>query len=78
MNTNELVACIDAELTRLTKARNLLLGGSGTEGGRTFRVRIAAKRTLSTEARKRISEAQKKALGQDQKGCEVTRTLPTA
>lgn len=60
MNTNELVASIDAELSRLTEARNLLLGGSGREGGKTPRVRIASKRILSTEARKRISEAQRK------------------
>jgi hypothetical protein len=60
MNVNELVASIDAELSRLTEARNLLLGESGTEGSKPLRVKMTAKRKLSPEARMRIAEAQRK------------------
>lgn len=34
MNTPELIAAIDAEISRLQQARKLLAGGRGTRGGK--------------------------------------------
>ena len=51
MNTPELIAAIDAEISRLQQARKLLAGGTGTRGG---------KHVMSAEGRARISAAQKK------------------
>jgi hypothetical protein len=51
MNTSELIAAIDAEISRLQQARKLLAGSTGTRGG---------KHVISAEGRARISAAMKK------------------
>jgi len=51
LNTSELIATIDAEITRLQQARKLLAGSTGTRGG---------KHVISAEGRARISAAMKK------------------
>jgi len=53
MNTSELITAIDAQISRLQHARNLL-GGTNSTGTRK------PKRKLSAAARARISAAQKK------------------
>jgi hypothetical protein len=53
MNTEQIVAEIEAEIARLQKVDALLRGVSSSRAGRT------GKRTLSVAARKRISDAQK-------------------
>jgi hypothetical protein len=53
MNTEQIVAEIEAEIARLQKVVALLRGVSSSRAGRT------GKRTLSVAARKRISDAQK-------------------
>ncbi len=55
METKQIIAELDKEISRLREARALLTGGS-------IRVRAAStkRRSLSAEARKRIAEAQKK------------------
>ena len=55
MNTSELIAAIDADISRLQQARKLLAGSTGTRGG---------KRVISAEGRARISAAQKKKRGE--------------
>jgi hypothetical protein len=52
LNTFELIAAIDAEISRLQQARKLLAGGTGTRGGK--------RGSMSAEGRARISAAQKK------------------
>jgi hypothetical protein len=52
MNTDELVAALNQEISRLEEAKRLL---SGDNNGAA-----KPKRTLSAEARKRIAEAQRK------------------
>jgi hypothetical protein len=51
MNTPELIAAIDAEISRLQQARKLLAGSTGTRG---------SKHVMSAEGRARISAAMKK------------------
>jgi hypothetical protein len=51
MNTSELIASIDAEISRLQQARKLLAGGIEMRDG---------KRVMSAEARARIATAQRK------------------
>lgn len=58
MITSELIAAIDAEISRLRQARNLLSGSTGTRGG---------KHVISAEGRARISEAMKKQWAQRKK-----------
>jgi hypothetical protein len=68
MNTAELIAAIDQELSILREARNLLTGNGGMvhRPGRppatsfSFGNRPRKKRFLSTEARAKIAAAQKK------------------
>jgi hypothetical protein len=75
MQTTELLAAIDGEISRLQQARNLL-GGHETGNGRiktkpgpkpkalasgeTGNGAVIRKRVLSPEARKKIADAQKK------------------
>jgi len=54
MNTSELIAAIDAEISRLQQARKLLSGGGTGTGKR------GGKRVMSAEGRARISAAMKK------------------
>jgi hypothetical protein len=58
LNTSELIATIDAEITRLQQARKLLAGSTGTRGG---------KHVISAEGRARISAAMKKRWAQRKK-----------
>jgi len=64
METKQLLAAIDEEISRLTQARSLLTahgGGTGTRGGKSaFPKTGTVKRILSPEARKRIADAQRK------------------
>lgn len=68
MNKATVLAFLDAEIERLQQARQLLSSGeSGSFGlgrpGRTFRSGMTGgrrRRHMSAEARRRISEAQKK------------------
>ncbi len=59
MNTAELIAAIDAEISRLQQARKLLAGVTGTRGSKPG--------TMSATARARISAAQKKRWAQQKK-----------
>jgi hypothetical protein len=62
MNTSELIAAIDAEISRLQQARKLLSSsgtGSGTRGSK--------RGAMSAEARARISAAQKKRWAQQKR-----------
>lgn len=56
METSSLITAIDQEIARLTQARELL---AGTRSTATFTGR-PPRRRLSPEARKRISDAQKR------------------
>jgi hypothetical protein len=57
MDTNQILAEIDSEIRRLEEAKALLAGTSTTKA---VRPGTRKKRTLSTEARARIAEAQRK------------------
>jgi hypothetical protein len=58
METKQLLAAIDEEISRLTQARSLLAGGAlKVKGGSSVG---NGRRALSPEARKRIADAQKK------------------
>jgi hypothetical protein len=59
MNTAELIAAIDSEISRLQEARKLLAGGTATRG---------RKRVMSAEGRARISAAMKKRWAGKRKG----------
>jgi len=61
MNTSDLIAAIDAEISRLQQARKLLSGSTGARGG---------KRVMSAEARARISAAQKKRWAQQKRAAK--------
>jgi len=63
MNTPEIIASIDAEISRLQQVRELLSGSTGT-GTRK------RKRNLSAEARARISAAQKKRWAQQKRAAK--------
>ena len=58
MDTNSLLSSIDAELSKLREARNLLAGQDGQV--RRKPGRPAKKRVVSADARARIAAAQKK------------------
>ena len=59
MNLEQIIESLDAQIARLQKARALLSGtGSGSVGA--GRGRRRGSRQMSAEARKRISDAQKK------------------
>jgi hypothetical protein len=67
MDTQTLIASIDAEIARLEEAKRLLLGTSGRTTQRTTRMAKpgrpggrSSKRTLSPEALERIREGQRK------------------
>lgn len=60
-----ILALLDSEIERLKQARDLLSGGNGlktSHNGRSVRTMSGQKRRrhLSADARRRISEAQKK------------------
>jgi hypothetical protein len=59
MNTAELLATIDEEITRLQQARSLLAGG-GENIPSLNKTRKSKRKSLSAEARAKISAAQKK------------------
>jgi hypothetical protein len=63
MDTNGLLGVIDGEIERLTRARKILSGSDGFRSGRGV-LRSASgfrkKRHMSADARRRISEVQKK------------------
>jgi len=64
METKQVLAAIDEEISRLTHARNLLSGhktGTVIRTGKSAVSKVAGiKRVLSPEARKRIADAQRK------------------
>lgn len=65
MDVKEIVAEIDAEISRLQQARTLLGGGAAVKRGRPGRkkavtVAVPKKRKLTPEGRKRIAEAMKR------------------
>ncbi len=67
MEIEQIVAVIDAEIDRLTRARGILSGGRRSGGGQGAATQAApaakrgrGRRFMSAEARKRISDAQKK------------------
>lgn len=59
MQTTELIAAIDDEISRLQAARNLLAGIETRNGAEALNHR-GGKRTMSAEARAKIAAAQKK------------------
>ncbi len=59
MNISELIAAIDAEISRLQQARKLLSGSTGARGGK--------RGVMSAEGRARISAAMKKRWAQRKK-----------
>jgi hypothetical protein len=64
METKQMLAAIDEEISRLTHARTLLAGhnaGEKTRAGKSAVSKaVGVKRVLSPEARKRIADAQRK------------------
>jgi hypothetical protein len=58
MQTNELIAALDAEISRLQQAKALLSGATVKRAG-TVTTNATVKRVLSPEARARIAAAQK-------------------
>ena len=64
MNTRGVLALIDSEIQRLKQARDLLAGGVGTGHSKTVSGGSVGtprrRRRMSADARRRISEAQKK------------------
>ena len=64
MNVDSIIAALDAEIEKLNQVRALLGKNDGLASslgqGKAFKPAIAAKRTLSPEARKRIADAQRK------------------
>ena len=63
MTIDSILAQIDSEIARLTQARALLTGFSGTSTkGRAVKgaAKTRKKRVLSAEARKRIADAQRR------------------
>jgi hypothetical protein len=73
MSVTEVIASIDAEISRLQQARALLAG----TGARTTKKAIKAgrkpgpkKRTMSGEARAKIAEAQRKRWAAQRKGAK--------
>jgi hypothetical protein len=66
MNTNAILAQLDAEIARLTQVRSLLAASEASSvkfpAGKTLPVvaRKRKKHVLSPEARKRIADAQRK------------------
>jgi len=66
MNTPELLAAIDAEISRLQQARKLLAGSTGTPAATR-----GGKRVFSAEARARISAAQKKRWAQQKRAAKL-------
>ena len=61
MNTPELIAAIDAEISRFQRARALLAGSAATRG---------SKHVMSAEGRARISAAMKKRWAQRRKAAK--------
>jgi hypothetical protein len=62
MNTSELIAAIDAEISRLQQARKLLAGSTGTRRGK--------RGAMSAEGRARISAAMKQRWALRRKGAK--------
>lgn len=66
MAIDSILAEIDAEIARLTQARKLLAGATGAAKfttkakAKSASVKTTRKRVLSTEARKRIADAQRR------------------
>ena len=63
MSTSVVLHAIDVEIKRLTEARRILSGNHGFAAGRRVSHGLGSgrkKRHMSAEARRRISEAQKK------------------
>lgn len=64
METTQLLAALDEEISRLSQARTLLAENRGTGGVNGYAPgsikATRAKRVLSPEARKRIADAQRK------------------
>lgn len=61
MTIENIVAELDAEISRLEQVRNLLSNGAGLFAGRNSGDGVSRKkRVLSPEARQRIAEAQRK------------------
>ena len=67
MDTQEILAQLDAEIARLQQAKSLLSGTTTiktksvrTKAGHTSATPLAVKRTLSPEAREKIAAAQRK------------------
>jgi hypothetical protein len=77
VNTQEIIAAIEAEIQRLQQVGNLISGLSGTQrGGRRPAGSVRkAKRTLSAEAREKIAAAQRKRWAK-QKKVTVTKLPP--
>lgn len=63
MSVDKIISEIDAEIARIQKARELLVGLEASKGKATKKAtkgRRGGKRTLSAEAREKIAEAQRK------------------
>jgi hypothetical protein len=69
MDTAELLAGVDEEIARLQQVKALLRGGGGGVPS-PFAKAVRKKRTLSAEARARISAAQKKRWAAQKKGAK--------
>ena len=65
MNTDQLIASIDAEISRLQQARALLNGNDST--GIVIRKRKRKRGVMSAEGRARIAAAQRKRWAQRKK-----------
>jgi hypothetical protein len=66
MNTSELIAAIDAEISRLQQARKLLSGSTATRGSK--------RGAISAEGRARISAAMKKRWAQQKRAAKERRS----
>ena len=79
MDSQSIIAALDAEIEALRQARAVLLQSDQT--GETSRRRSAkprksAKRVLSPEARKRIADAQRKRWAKARRGKKTTAAAP--
>lgn len=77
MNTDEILLQIDAEIQRLTQARDLIAGAAGIARRGLHRtaaplssrpVPARGRRTISAEGRRRIAEAQKRRWAKQKRG----------
>jgi hypothetical protein len=74
MDTNEIIAQIDAEIARLQQVKSILSGTTATrqKPGPQIHMPVIIKRTMSPEGRARIAAAQKKRWAKAKKTNQLT------